>query len=161
MPEVFCNTSPLQYLHQLGLLHLLREFYGRVTVPEAVAREVDAGLALGVTLPDVKTIEWITVRDVPSPPLFPPGDLDRGEWEVLALAAQTPGSLVVIDDGLARRYARLHRIKFTGTLGVLLKAKQRGRILALQPIVAELEKLGFHLDAATRQAVTKLAGESP
>ena len=23
MSEVVCNTSPLQYLHQLGLLHLL------------------------------------------------------------------------------------------------------------------------------------------
>lgn len=129
-------------------------------MPEAVGRELDAGRALGVNLPNLGILDWITVRAVPNPPLFAPGDLDRGEWEVLALAAQTPDSLVVIDDGLARRYARLHRIKFTGTLGVLLKAKQQGHILALQPIVAELERLGFHLDAATRQAVLKLAGES-
>ena len=26
MPEVIANTSPLQYLHQLGWLHLLAEF---------------------------------------------------------------------------------------------------------------------------------------
>jgi hypothetical protein len=30
MPEVISNTSPLQYLHQLGWLHLLEEFYSQV-----------------------------------------------------------------------------------------------------------------------------------
>ena len=37
MPEVFANTTPLQYLHRLGRLDWLRDFYGRVVVPEAVA----------------------------------------------------------------------------------------------------------------------------
>jgi len=48
MPEVVCNTSVLQYLHQLGLLQLLRELYSRVTVPEAVARELADGRTQGV-----------------------------------------------------------------------------------------------------------------
>ena len=43
MPEVICNTSALKYLHQLGRLELLRELYGRVTVPDAVAADVAAG----------------------------------------------------------------------------------------------------------------------
>ncbi len=50
MPEVICNTSALQYLHQLGLLHLLRDLYGSVTVPEAVVREIAAGRQQGVDL---------------------------------------------------------------------------------------------------------------
>ena len=28
MPEVICDTSVIQYLHQLNRLHLLRELYG-------------------------------------------------------------------------------------------------------------------------------------
>lgn len=30
MPEVISHTSPLQYLHQLGLLLLLKDCYGQV-----------------------------------------------------------------------------------------------------------------------------------
>lgn len=160
MPEVLCNTSPLQYLHQSGLLHLLPLLYGRVSVPEAVVHELTAGQARGVSLPDLAMLDWITVKILSGPRLLAAGDLDRGEWEVLTLAAQAPDALVVIDDALARRYARLHRIKFTGTLGVLLKAKQLGHVAAVQPAVTELERLGFHLDPVTRSAVLRLAGES-
>ena len=44
MPEVFANTTPLQYLHRLGKLDWLRIFYGSVTVPGAVAAELVAPL---------------------------------------------------------------------------------------------------------------------
>ncbi len=33
---VISNTSPLQYLHQAGLLDLLPRLFGRVIVPQAV-----------------------------------------------------------------------------------------------------------------------------
>lgn len=41
MPEVICNTSPIQYLHQLGKLELLPALYGRIILPAAVASELD------------------------------------------------------------------------------------------------------------------------
>ena len=47
MPEVFANTTPLQYLHRLGKLDWLHTFYGSVTVPLAEADELDAGIELG------------------------------------------------------------------------------------------------------------------
>jgi predicted nucleic acid-binding protein len=47
----------------------------------------------------------------------------------------------------------------TGTLGVLLKAKQTGHLKAVEPALDHLEALGFYLDAATRSAVLKLAQE--
>lgn len=42
MREVFCNTSPLQYLHQLGLLPVLRTLAERIVVPPAVVQELEA-----------------------------------------------------------------------------------------------------------------------
>lgn len=59
MPEVVCNTSPLQYLHQTGLLRLLPALYGRVLVPEAVANEIRVGLKAGVNLPDLAELDWL------------------------------------------------------------------------------------------------------
>jgi len=43
LPEVICNTSPLQYLHQLGLLHVLPALAGQVVVPPAVVDELAEG----------------------------------------------------------------------------------------------------------------------
>lgn len=53
MPEIICNTSPIQYLHQLRVLHLLEALAGQVTVPTAVVDELAAGRRLGISLPDV------------------------------------------------------------------------------------------------------------
>jgi predicted nucleic acid-binding protein len=41
LPEFICNTSPLQYLHQLGWLEILPALTGRVIIPPAVADELD------------------------------------------------------------------------------------------------------------------------
>jgi hypothetical protein len=53
MPDRFVvsNTSPLLYLHQIGQLDLLRQLYGRVVVPEAVAKELARGAQLGIAVP--------------------------------------------------------------------------------------------------------------
>jgi hypothetical protein len=62
MPEVVSNTSPLQYLYQLGQLHLLPHFSHHVTIPLAVEQELSAGRALGVALPALTTLSWIRRR---------------------------------------------------------------------------------------------------
>ena len=114
MPEVLCDTSALQYLHQLRLLELLRQLYDTVVVPGAVAAEIAAGRAQGVDLPDLSALPWVSVQAA-LPSAVDPSDLGAGELAVLALAAARPGAVAVLDDGLARRYARRARIRFTGT----------------------------------------------
>ena len=65
----------------------------------------------------------------------------------------------MLDDASARRQARLLGIPVTGTLGMLLKAKQIGRLAEIRPIVDRLESLHFFLDPNTRKIVLKIAGE--
>ena len=90
MPEVFANTTPLQYLHRLGRLDWLREFYGRIVVPVAVATELEAGRRLGARVPELPVFPWIEIRRAPEPmPVFP-RFIHRGEAEVLA-QLQTEG----------------------------------------------------------------------
>lgn len=158
MPEVVCDTSTVQYLHQLGRLDLLRKLYGQVVVPQAVVDEIAAGRAQGVDLPDLGKLPWVSVRPVALAPVVP-GELGAGELAVLSMAAAPPGALAVLDDELARRHARRARIRFTGTCGVLLRAKERGFEPAIKPLLDALVRLGFHLDAGTRAGVLKLAGE--
>ena len=160
MREVISNTSPLQYLYQLDLLDLLPTLYGEVLVPIGVVKEIAAGRSLGVALPDIESIPWLRVREVQTPALLSlVPDLGAGEREVLALALERPSPLVVLDDALARRFAEKLGMALTGTLGLLLRAKQMGRIDRVQPYLASLESLNFRLDDRTRLNILKLAGE--
>lgn len=160
MPEVIADTSPLQYLFQLDLLDLLPALYGRILVPDAVVRELAAGRSRGVALPEVSSLSWITIRKTVSPRiLLMAPDLGAGEREVLALAVEISDPLVVLDDALARRFARRLELPLTGTLGLLLKAKQIGRIGQVIPLLERLDNLGFRLDEKTRASVLKIAGE--
>lgn len=161
MPEVISNTSPLQYLHQLGLLELLPQLVGRVTVPQAVVEELGAGRTLGYDLPDVTALGWVTVR-APIPPLrvFSP-DLGRGETEVLRLALEYPvgDAIGILDDMKAREAAIQFGMRFTGTLGVLLAGKRAGLLSEVGAHLDGLDVLGFRVAKKTRLAVLRLAGE--
>jgi len=160
MPDVISDTSLIQYLFQVGLLDLLFTLYEEITVPEAVAHELADGLDHGVDLPSAEAMSRFNVRAAPIVrirELSP--SLGKGEREVLALACDSPGCLVLLDDALARLHARQMGLRLTGTLGILLKAKQSGLLIEIRPILDKLETKGFRLDKRTRAAVMKLAQE--
>ncbi|MDX2031456.1 MAG: DUF3368 domain-containing protein [Blastocatellia bacterium] len=160
MPEVISDTSPLQYLFQTGLLDVLKMLYGTITIPEAVVDELEVGRLRAIYLPEISSIDWITITRPRGQRLLSlaPG-LGSGEREAIALAVETEDSLLILDDALARRHARLLGVTMTGTLGVLLKAKQKGYLQRIDTVLDHLEELGFRLDTKTRSIVLKLAEE--
>jgi predicted nucleic acid-binding protein len=158
--DVIVNTSPLQYLHQIGQIELFPKLFGRIVVPEAVAAELAAGRSLGVSLPAPEAIEWIDLRR----PASAVGgllswDLGAGESAVLSLALEHPGSWVVLDDKLARQAALHLSIPLLGTAGILLRAKTARHLSAIRPTLDQLANLGFRLTQETIRNILDLAGE--
>jgi predicted nucleic acid-binding protein len=159
--DVVTNTSPLLYLHQLELIDLLARLYGEVVVPTAVAEELAEGARLGFDVPTPALVPWMKLAS-------PPGeawlelvtDLGKGERAAIALAASRRSGLVILDDRLARRHAQLVGLTVTGTLGILLKAREQGHLPAVRPVLDRLSALGFRLTPETRNAALRLAGES-
>ena len=145
MPEItVVNTSPLFYLHRLGLLELLKKLYGHITVPEAVKKELKEGQAQGEDVPPLENYTWVEIRSVSMPMYLQLiADLGPGESEVLALATNHPSALVILDDKLARRIAEMQGFRLTGTAGVLLRAKQKGLVPALKPAHRRLSTSGL------------------
>ncbi|GIV03549.1 MAG: hypothetical protein KatS3mg015_2379 [Fimbriimonadales bacterium] len=160
MADVVCDTTALQYLHQLGLLHLLPALADRVIIPPAVVDELEVGRAHGYDVPDPVTLDWLEIRrpsgtaTLPSTP-----HLGAAEREVMALALEQPGLITVLDDGLARETAQRLHLPLTGTLGLLIDAKGAGLVQQVAPLLDRLQALGFRLSARTRVAVLRLAGE--
>jgi predicted nucleic acid-binding protein len=160
LAEVISNTSPLQYLHQLDLLDRLHDLVGVIVVPVAVVAELQAGRNVGVPLPVVEDLSWVEVRTPKGAPVLPlVRDLGAGEASALALALETPGATVLLDDRLARRVASSLGIPIRGTVGLLLDFKHRSLIASVAPFLDELESLRFRLSARTRAAVLGAAGE--
>ncbi|MBE9159129.1 DUF3368 domain-containing protein [Nodosilinea sp. LEGE 06152] len=161
MPEVVADTSVMQYLFQTNHLFLLPNLYGTVALPNAVRNELETGQTLGIPLPNPNDFEWIQLVCVGEQILVPqiPG-LGPGEREVLSLAVNRPDSLALLDDGLARQYAKRLEIGVTGTLGVLLKAKQSGLIAEVGPVLEALNQFGFRASEETRLSVLRLAAEA-
>jgi predicted nucleic acid-binding protein len=161
VPDVISNSSPLQYLHQAGVLGLLPAIFGQVWVPEAVVAELEEGRRRSVLLPLLEELPWLKVRAVRDRTLLPlVTHLGDGEKEVLALGLELPGALLLLDDRDARRHALALELEIAGTLGVLLLAKERGILDAVRPVLDRLQALRFRLDARTRLVVLELASET-
>jgi uncharacterized protein len=160
LSEIICNTSPVQYLHQLELFNVLKDLIGGLIVPPAVVAELEEGRALGLNLPDLTTLNWVTIRSPESKKAVPlVAGLGPGEVEALMLAIEGREAVVVLDDALARRVAGTLGLRYTGTLGLLLDAKQAGLIPEVAPFLDQLQDLRFRLSPQTRAAVLKIAGE--
>ena len=161
MPEVvISNTSPIFYLHRLRLLDLLQELYQKIIVPKAVVAELETGRRQGEDVPDIDNYKWIETQAVRSSQILGLStDFGSGETEVLALALEVSESLVIIDEKLARKIARLRGLRVTGTAGVLLKAKQEGYISAVKPLLDQLQEIHFHLSDNVRTLILSKAGE--
>lgn len=159
---IISNTSPLYYLHQIGHIRLLNDLFGVVCTTSQVVAELDAGVRQGLSIPDIRSNDSFKIQDISFPPfleLIP--DLGYGEASVIALALENKGSLAIIDDSLGRSVALSQKIKLTGTLGILLLAKEDGLIASLSPLVADLRKNGFYCSKKLVDDVLRIANESP
>lgn len=97
MRDAICNTSPIQYLHQIGFLHLLADFYACTLIPPAVMDELERGRAIGIDLPETRTLPWVKIQAPAGSDKAPAAaDLGAGEKEVPALGMQVPGAVAVL-----------------------------------------------------------------
>ncbi len=161
MRDVICDTSPIQYLYQLEQLHIIPKLANQVFIPSAVVEEIKIGHSLGVNLPKLEELEWVTVRRPISELALPlVSNLGPGETEVLMLALEMREAVAVLDDALAREMAETLDLRLTGTLGLLLDAKKAGLVPALRPLLDKLQSLRFRLAPRTYSAVLALSGES-
>jgi predicted nucleic acid-binding protein len=68
--------------------------------------------------------------------------------------------LLIFDDQLARRMANIYQLKYTGTLGILVKAKKLGYLSSVSSVITILRQQGMWLTDSIINDVLRLAGES-
>ncbi|MDP2367054.1 DUF3368 domain-containing protein [Rhodoferax sp.] len=150
------NASPLILLGKLGRTDLLDGLAQRILVPDAVFREVAAGVDDAGAHASLVWAQSRRVSDVVVPSSILGWDLGEGESQVLAHCL-LGGHLAVLDDGEARAAAKVHAVPLVGTLGVILRARRAGLVPAARPLVEDLLDSGSYLAAdLVRQALAKV-----
>lgn len=80
--------------------------------------------------------------------------LGKGELDAIQLARRDSEHILVSDDLVARREAIELGISVTGTIGILVEARERGFAGRVLPLVLELRRLGQWLSDDLVQSVS-------
>lgn len=155
---IVADSSALIALATCDALDILLRLYDEIKVPQAVYDEVVEpekvqAASLKACLADrvvkVDTAHWVLAA----------GGLGQGELEAMALYKQLAADVLLIDDHRARVIAEHNQIACIGALGVLLFAKQTGKIETIAPYVQKLKLSSIRYGEALLDKVLKLAGE--
>ncbi|GCC11295.1 hypothetical protein IPdc08_01346 [archaeon] len=149
---IVSNSTPLIGLARLNRLHLLKEFFVEVCIPEEVYREV-VTRGKEEKYPDAFMVEetvkegWIIVKKASEMKRLEEYGIDKGEVEVISLALNLKCSEILVDQSHARFVAEVMGLIPEGTIFVLLKALRNG-ILSFDDYLKDMEtlvKTGFRM----------------
>ena len=146
MVLVVSDSSVLIHLASIDRIPLLCELFEHLLIPSAVWQEVvqQGGRRPGVQeITDARQSGWLEVASPANRAILQllQRELDDGEAEAIALALERCADLLLMDESEGRRIAALYGVATTGTLGLLIRAKQTGKLPALKP---ELDALRHH-----------------
>ena len=133
---IISDTSCFIVLANIGELELLHKVY------EKIVTTIDIATEYGVPLPE--WVEIAAVKDHYRQQLLEM-QIDKGESSAIALALETPNSTVILDDYKARKIAEKLGIIFTGTIGVIIKAKLKGIIPSVKPLLEKIKETDFRI----------------
>ena len=146
MPKVIPDTSCLILLRKIGALNLLDQLYDEVLITETVLKEFNEPVSIPHKTAKIENPDFFKLLS---------HQLDPGEASVICMALDQQDYLMVLDDLKGRKVANALGLKFTGTLGVLVKAKRNGLIEKLEPFVEILLQVGIRISSQVLTEVKK------
>ena len=157
--KVVANTTPLISLASIGKLEILKDIFGEIIIADAVYNEIKAKQGYGYSEIDtdyikVQSINGIAYRD------FLLSQLDLGETETIILAKEIDANFVIIDENIAYKIASSSELNVVRTLSILLRAKEKGLIPALRPLLDEMILKGRWYSPRVYKTILEQAGES-
>ena len=145
---IVCDTSPLLLFARADRLGLLPALYQRVVVPGAVLQEVNVQADEPARQIQVHVQQDVFQRkEAQGRSLDAVGEnMGRGERAAIALARELDAELVVLDDEQGRTEARRHGLSVTGSIGILIEAKERDVIASMRRELDRLVEEGLWID---------------
>ena len=134
--SIISDTTCFIALSNIGALNLLHLLYKQIFTTIEIAME------FGESLPE--WVEIVSVSDKTKQHLLEM-QVDKGEASAIALALESENPFLILDDYKARKLARNLNLNHTGTIGVIITAKQKGIIPSIKPFLEKIKQTNFHL----------------
>lgn len=155
------DSSACIALSAIGCSPLLPLLFDRVLLPESVYTELQAGRRLDDAwqIVGLHGVELVRSSEIKRG-TYGPG-LSLADEDVLTVA-RSRGAAAILDDLLARKAAKRRGIDFIGTLGLLVLAKHKGLIDAVQPLVEQLveERPGADRFRASEKLIRRILSDA-
>jgi len=139
---------------------LFKILFKKILIPAEVATELYKNSYLKSVIS--KNEEWIEICLVKNNFLQSKlmEILDEGESAAISLAIERNANLILIDELKGKQIAQQYKLETTGTLGILIKAKQIGLLKAIKPDVLKLKnELNFWISESLIKDILQLASE--
>lgn len=139
------NTSPLNYLVQLGCVEILEKIYARIARPSIVIEELQHAKTPEIVRQwALSPPTWLEVIQTVSDASLAETGLHAGEIGAISLAESCKADFVILDDRHARSIATSRGLTDIGLLGVLKRAVTMG-ILDPRTITEQLLQTTFRI----------------
>lgn len=147
---IIADTSCFIILSKIEELDLLKKVYWQIVTTTDIVEE------FGETLP-----VWVIIENVSdkSRQRLLELQIDSGESSAIALALELPKSTLILDDFKARKIAQQLGIRFTGTIGVIIRAKLNSIIPSIRPYLEKIKETNFRISAEIELQALKEAKE--
>lgn len=86
-------------------------------------------------------------------------EVDKGEASAIGLALEIDNALLILDDQKARKLAERLSLNYTGTLGILLKAKGLGILSDIRPLLQKIQQTNFRFSDKVLNDILQAADE--
>ena len=147
---IVSDTSCLILFYKIGEFDLLKKVFGKLHITETVQKEFNQPIP-----------NWIEiVKPTTDVQRGLSSYLDKGEASAIALASEHENSLLIIDEIKGRKAAREMGISVTGSLGVLIAAKNKGHIQTVRPLIEKIQKTNFRISEELIERILDNVNES-
>lgn len=154
------NASPIISLISINKASFLIELCDELLIPKGVAEEIDRGTEDDPAKIWLQQFGGAYVKDVgPIETVIRAWDLGLGETEVINWAFTNPGWTPVLDDRAARNCVHSLDRRVLGTIGIIIMAKKEQKIEAVNPLLNQLDQIGFGISRDLFDAAADLASE--
>ena len=147
---VIADTSCFILLSKINEIEVLHQIFSTVVTTKEIAEEFGKPLPAWVSINIVENKNYQKILET---------EIDKGEASALALAMEEKKSLLILDDLKERKFAEKLHLNYTETLGVSLKAKEKGVFKNIKPILQKIQTSNFRFSEKGYCDILKEANE--
>jgi predicted nucleic acid-binding protein len=147
---IISDTSCLIILNKIDELKLLKVLGHKVYVTPIIQKEFGENLPDWILISSPNNTHYQKILQM---------ELDKGEASAIALSLDMDNPILILDDLKGRKIADRLNLRYSGTFGLILKAKQIGLIKSVKPILNKMRSTNFRFREKLFETIIDQAGE--